>query len=401
VNQQLPVAAGSPDNYLIAWQDDRFANIYAARVDTAGTLLDPTGFPLTTANHEQQAPNMIFDGSKYFAVWHDRRNVSGTGIYGTRIATSGTVLNPAGIEISYLSGENERFPALANNNGRFVIAWNRDPNILAAAVTDTSGTVFDTMIISSTIASDARPCVASDGASFLVGWEDIRNAESDIYVTRLDSSGAILDSSGIPLCVVSGDQRHPIVAWDGTYFSVVWEDYRSTLSDIFGARVSTDGSVFNRFPVVTQEGGQFTPAITSGAGAQLLLVYAGFADSLGNQLINTTRIWGSCFNPPASITEEKPGSNRNSMLLHLVTNPAHAKAQLWYSIPRGDKVLLTVYDASGRRIRTLACEYQTAGRYGITWDGLDDYGESVKSGIYFLCLRVGSERCTRKVAFFH
>ncbi len=400
VDQQLPVVAGSPGNFLVAWQDDRFANIYAARVDTAGCLLDPTGFPLTSANHEQEAPALIYDGAKYFAVWHDRRNVSGTGIYGTRITTSGLVLNPAGIIISYASGENERFPAITCNSSRYLIVWNRDPHILAAALTDSSGTVLDTLTISNTLASDARPCCASDGIDFLVAWEDMRNTEGDIYVTRIDSSGALLDSSGIPLCVVSGNQHHPAVSWDGTYYTVVWEDLRSSLYDIFGARVSNNGSVFNRFPVVTQEGNQFTPGIAAGSGGRLLLAYAGFADSMGNDLVNTTRIWGSLFLPSTGIAEEEPGKRPGEISMQFDRNPAYSQVTVSFTISRAENIVLSVYNASGRKVRTIASAPHTAGSYEITWHGEDEQGKPAQSGVYFCCLQYGSLRSVRKVVFF-
>ena len=400
VNQQLPTVAGSPENYLIAWQDDRFANIYAARVDTAGSLLDPSGFPITTANHEQEAPAAIFDGTKYFVVWHDRRNASGIGIYGTGASTSGIVLNPAGIRISYISGMDERYPAIASNGQCYLIVWNRYPNGLAAAVTDTSGVVIDTVTIAHTLAADAYPCVTSDGTNFLVAWEDIRNAESDIYVTRLDSSGAILDSSGIPLCIVSGSQVHPTAVWDGTYYTVVWEDYRNTSSDIYGARVTNTGSVFNRFSVVTQDGNQFMPSIVDGAGAHLMLAYAGFADSIGTEPVNTIRIWGSLFVPPAGIAEENPKSSRSDISLHFLVNPARSKTTISYTIVQKGNVSLTIYNASGRKVKNLVHSHLRPGRYTVTWNGIDANGIPVQSAVYFCCLQIGSERYIRKVVFF-
>jgi hypothetical protein len=400
VYQQLPAVAACGENYLIAWQDDRFANVYAARVDAAGTLLDPTGFPITTANHEQEAPAAIFDGAKYFVVWHDGRNVSGTGIYGTRVTTSGAVLNPAGIMISYLPGVDQRHPAIATNGMHYIIAWNRDPHTLVAARTDTTGAVTDTMTITHTLASNAWPCVASDGADFLVVWEDNRTTESDVYAARIDSSGTVLDSAGIQLSVAPGDQMYPSATWDGTYYTVVWEDHEYNASDLSGARVTNSGSVFNRFPLVTSEGNQFSPAMVRGTGDNLLLGYAGFADSLGTRQINTIRIWGNLFIPPAAIFEEVPGKNSDPLCLRIETNPSRSLVQLSYAIAREGDVSLAVFDAAGRKLRSLVNTRHTPGRYRFTWNGKDGSGAPVQSGVYFFVLESEDLRFTRKAVFF-
>jgi flagellar hook assembly protein FlgD len=47
------------------------------------------------------------------------------------------------------------------------------------------------------------------------------------------------------------------------------------------------------------------------------------------------------------------------------------------------KIKLTIYDLSGRRVRTLADGCQTAGYQSLDWDGNNDEGNEVASGIYF------------------
>jgi flagellar hook assembly protein FlgD len=43
----------------------------------------------------------------------------------------------------------------------------------------------------------------------------------------------------------------------------------------------------------------------------------------------------------------------------------------------------------GRHIRTLVNQRQPAGRYAITWDGRDEQGEALASGVYLYQLRAG------------
>ena len=57
---------------------------------------------------------------------------------------------------------------------------------------------------------------------------------------------------------------------------------------------------------------------------------------------------------------------------------------------------LRIYDVSGRLIRTLVDEPQTAGEKTVTWNGRDTQGRSVASGVYFYRLQApGYEKTLR------
>ena len=61
------------------------------------------------------------------------------------------------------------------------------------------------------------------------------------------------------------------------------------------------------------------------------------------------------------------------------------------------RVTLHVYDVAGRLVRTLVDESRAANVYDITWDGVNDHGERVASGVYFYRLVAGKFRATRKM----
>jgi large repetitive protein len=68
-------------------------------VSQAGVVLDPNGIPISTAVHEQQAPQVSFGGTNYFVAWQDSWSGEDD-VYGARVSPGGTVLDPAGIPIS-------------------------------------------------------------------------------------------------------------------------------------------------------------------------------------------------------------------------------------------------------------------------------------------------------------
>jgi hypothetical protein len=80
-------------------------------------------------------------------------------------------------------------------------------------------------------------------------------------------------------------------------------------------------------------------------------------------------------------------------------NPCNPRTTISYELPAATRVTLRVYDAAGRLVKVLADEaYQGAGRHSVQWEGIDQTGRSVSSGVYFVHLAAGGFRQTGKVA---
>ncbi len=70
-------------------------------------------------------------------------------------------------------------------------------------------------------------------------------------------------------------------------------------------------------------------------------------------------------------------------------NPFDAGCRVRFRLARPADVVLTVFDVSGRRVRTLARGRFNAGRHTVPWTGLDDAGRSVAPGVYWVTVRAG------------
>jgi len=79
-------------------------------------------------------------------------------------------------------------------------------------------------------------------------------------------------------------------------------------------------------------------------------------------------------------------------------NPFNPQTVIAYSLPKACYVTLTVYNPEGQVIKVLVRENKPAGSYRIVWDGSDDAGRKVGSGIYFYELRAGNFVEARKMA---
>ena len=72
-----------------------------------------------------------------------------------------------------------------------------------------------------------------------------------------------------------------------------------------------------------------------------------------------------------------------------------------YSIPSSsDRVVLRVYDVSGRLVRTLVNSVRDGDQYVATWDGKNERGARVAAGIYFYKLQFGPKTMTKKMVLF-
>ncbi len=81
-----------------------------------------------------------------------------------------------------------------------------------------------------------------------------------------------------------------------------------------------------------------------------------------------------------------------------VPNPFNPTTTIRYDVPAGGgEVTLRIYDVSGKLIRTLVDEPQTAGEKTVTWNGRDTQGRGVASGVYFYRLQAPGYEKTLKM----
>ncbi len=78
-------------------------------------------------------------------------------------------------------------------------------------------------------------------------------------------------------------------------------------------------------------------------------------------------------------------------------NPFNPSTTISYSLPERSEVAVTVFDVSGRQVRTLVRAVQEAGEKSVTWNGLDDGGQSVSSGVYYYRVEAAGQAATRKM----
>jgi len=143
-----------------------------------------------------------------------------------------------------------------------------------------------------------------------------------------------------------------------------------------GDRVVIDtGSVPTGSPVVTYKSGLNTadrpfPWYTDGPGADILL----------------------------DVKELSLGTLPTSYALQQnVPNPFNPETQIDFAIPKSGHVRLDIYNTLGQKVKTLVDEQLAVGNKRVSWDGHDDRGKAVASGVYFYKLSVNDFTATKKM----
>ena len=83
--------------------------------------------------------------------------------------------------------------------------------------------------------------------------------------------------------------------------------------------------------------------------------------------------------------------------LHNNPNPFTDQTSITYKLEVEGQVSLIIYDMSGRKTRTLVDGYQHAGIHEALWDGADEGGTQLESGIYICTLRTDGQLISKKI----
>lgn len=104
-----------------------------------------------------------------------------------------------------------------------------------------------------------------------------------------------------------------------------------------------------------------------------------------------------CPKPSGVENEEGAPTPRYFELDQNYPNPFNNETIIKFNLKRSVEATLTVYNILGQRVRTLVAGRTKAGQQFIRWDGKDERGNDLSSGIYFYQLKAGDQTETRRL----
>jgi hypothetical protein len=304
---------------------------------------------------------------------------------------------------------------------------------------------------------DADLCSDDSGGAYIV-WEDNRlgTGREDIYAQQVDSLGtALLELDGRLVCAAANNQNRPDVHRGAGGLLTAWKDDRDVLyePDVYADRVLTTGNAVigvNRvsfdFGVATRQvvsdtfvvsnvgasnltvqdvilavqdpvftlhyprplpdtllpGDMVHVAVTFTPAAALrdtlvyfdtVLVYHDAPDMLSPV---TVTLRGAAVVTAMPDEDFQPLPTAATLSNH--PNPFNPRTTIVFDLPRTDHVALQIHDLTGRLVKTLLSgDQKQPGSHRVIWDGTDDRGQAVASGIYLCRLETAEILATRRM----
>jgi hypothetical protein len=267
---RTPTVTSDGQDFYVAWQlwlNDVSSQIYGAIVTPAGTSLNGDGVPISNvlpASLDLQ-PSAAWDGTQWVVGWEQSGQAQLA-----RVDAAGTVVDPGGVA----TGLPPDLAFTGNGNG-LQLAWDElrhagsQPYDVLAARTSTGLNLEPEAVISLGAPMQLEADIARGDQGALVVHASRTADGSRILAQPLDDVGVAVLAE--PIELASGEVGHPGVAWDGQQYMVVWED----ASAIRGVRVSSSGSVLDGTPLSILGG--VSPAVAAAAGGFLTVAIDGGA----------------------------------------------------------------------------------------------------------------------------
>jgi hypothetical protein len=227
--------------------------------------------------------------------------------------------------------------------------------------------------------------MVSDDTGARLAWSATFNGEQDVYYSYITPEG----SSSIPCADISRFQA------------------RCRTGGTIQAKVlMTNTSHTGEIITVTVDGNPYAAEI--GANGRAVVTVSGL--TIGPHTVELTDPPG-CFDPvvaqcTADLAMEGEDWNDSAVsgtkalaLLGNYPDPFNPSTTIRYVLPENVSVTLRVYNMLGQIVRTLVDGEQVAGEYSILWDGRNEAGSTVSSGVYLTRLTAGDVVLTERMLF--
>jgi hypothetical protein len=239
-------------------------------------------------------------------------------------------------------------------------------------------------------------------------WSEIVRWGEDTtsYVSFGEGVGYNALFAGRPTLCQSGLNEFECVweGFDSTNFESTTSDLRS---EIFGARSIDNGATWGPYQMLTvpDSTSKRFPCIASHSYHDTCFVsyevdlISGYGCNEGEGAVTNNPIIVQRFAKtelPLGIEEGKTPTPAG-LATSVYPNPFRGNAVISYSLPKAGNVNVTVYDVTGRPVKTLVSGHANPGNFTATWDGRTATGTRAAAGIYFYTLTADNSKTTRKL----
>jgi hypothetical protein len=405
--QTEPATAVSSSRALVIWNDartlggfsgqriyGRFVSHNGSPIEDEFMLSDPGALAIKSSPCAAMQP----DGSGLVA-WLDRRDGTAQ-VYGRYLAADGSL---KGIEFLISQPGNDlaiNSLALGNYGGdRFSLVWQD----LSAGIPSAQIKSFDTSkaLVNSFSYSPANATlrvdelasdVASDGTVALF-WVGIEGGERHAYLSRIAVDGTILTES---LMITDSPDAAPsdpsVSVSNNGYFSLAWIDRRDGRELAYYQILDSELGPLAANQPVSSTVPEYMQAVQTDAyrGRAWIVWSDPREDGLGVYAQSLLYL-------PTDVDDDLELLPDGFVLAQNYPNPFNPSTEIEFTIPASTHIKLTVINQLGQTVATLLDDIRSGGTHRVIWDGRDNHGDQVATGVYLYRLTTDSFTQTRKM----
>jgi hypothetical protein len=346
------VVMNRQDRALVAWIDDRLSGdslqVIARWLDASGQP-ETTEFPVSdiTGDFREIDLHLSVDSlDRFYVVWR------------------GVGLDTGAVNVKWYADD-------LSDSGSF--SW-MSP--------------YDSVIVDEVVAA------VGDSGNVTLLWTGIDALATKLYMTILNHDGSIevpsFEITDDPLALPS----EPVLATgDHGWRIAAWIDRRQGQSSLYYQVYLQDLSPVGNNLAVSTATPEFmtSPAIAATVGRAWFTWVDPRENGLNVYAANLVYL-------PVGVGDDPAGSLPASVALNQnYPNPFNAATRLAFTLQSRQAVNVAVYNVLGRKVKVLADGEFPAGEHWLTWDGTDELGRNVASGVYLYRLKAASASQSRKM----
>jgi len=363
---------------IIDWEaNTSYVEFAAQRVDSSGvTRWGYNGALIDSLSHSQYFPTMASDGLEGAILSWVNQN---TDHIVTRIdGNNGQILWNSPLMASSI---------VSDGKGGGIVTWS-DGDIFAQRLSEDGEVLWTPNGVPICVETGSQGgCKGvSDGADGgVIAWVDFRDNRQDFYAQRINGNGETLwDSNGVYIATaVESSNTNNTVVTDGRGGVIItWRDYRAGNWDIYCQRINSKGQVrwdSGGLAVCTDPVKQSNVVMAPDGNSGAIIAWF---DDRGGGSIYAQRVADT---DTDYVDPYLDGDNLPTRfaLEQNYPNPFNENTVIRYSLLVDQSaVSLKIYNILGQEVRSLVNSIQRRGEYKVIWDGKDDTGVELVSGVY-------------------
>ncbi|RMG22857.1 MAG: T9SS C-terminal target domain-containing protein [Methanobacteriota archaeon] len=282
------------------------------------------------------------------------------------------------------------------------VRWNTNNTIKINRADSTGQFVFGNGIFISSPTFSGLGYAPDNAGGIYVNWKN----QQKIKIQRITKQGILaFDSTGLNICDGVHCGALQGIVPDGNNGAILfWKDYRnSPMTSFYAQRLDSLGNflwdtlgILFYISMESSIGGEPIPAYSDGRGGAIL---AWWDYGINIKQISSNGILGEVISGSGNIREEiKPFSI--FQLFQNYPNPFNASTIIEFKLFQSGLVQLKIFNPLGQEVIRLVEKHLSPGNYTIKWDGKDNTGKQVSSGIYFYTFMLNNEiKASKKMIF--